>query len=213
MSAKIYENGSWRDINSAKVYENGAWRDAEYMKIYENGVWRDVYQNLPTLNYEGCEFFSFKDRIMRSDLITLSSNSVVVEQNLGFKLPIINKSYNNLTGLYIKGSYGNYSYIHVYAHTYSSSYYHSGYLGYWTRGINDSYNYCGDINPTAVSTGNPDYKYYLLPSHDSNRIYIELYTQNPNDTDGKPNYYIVVYAIIASNSSDLPWDGLTGFKI
>ena len=46
MSAKVYENGAWRDVKGARVFENGAWRDVKQGNIYENGAWRKVYPEL-----------------------------------------------------------------------------------------------------------------------------------------------------------------------
>lgn len=46
MSAKVYENGAWRDINQMNIYENGAWRNVNSAKIYENGAWREVYPTI-----------------------------------------------------------------------------------------------------------------------------------------------------------------------
>ena len=198
MSAKVYENGAWRDINQMNIYENGAWRNVNSAKVYENGAWREVYPALPTLNDTDAKIYTYKNKIydvdnVRAENCTFTNESICPAYqdentwNGGLFVEDSNKYWDS-NG---KSGYSfEYDYYHIYykkdnnnalLHVYNTD---NGLSGLWAAGIIAS-----DLWHGYVDTDG---------RQDSGRFRLYNYRNTS---------FAYVYAIIGSDSTEPPWDG------
>ena len=172
--------------------------------IMGGGYWRDVYPMLPTLNDTDAEFLLFKNKVIRSDVISIKEGCV--SSDTGITLPESTDGYNNFTGLYITGNFGGYKYLYIYTNNLTLYYWYNTVNGTHQTGSRTTYNYI------TTSTGQRMYVQRLYDLSSRELVYVQLYSGvSISGTSWDSDF---VYAIIASNTyhslgenSNAPLDG------
>lgn len=194
MSIKVYKSGSWQDVSSVKAFKNGSWQNISSGKIYKNGSWQEVYPNLPKLNNSDDAFYLFKNKIVN----TYSGISV----SLGGECTILDDcvvlpsstSYIG-SGIQISLTAG-YVWRHKHIFVYTKN------KGYGTGSIKYGNNDGGTSSPQTVQTKGGYYN-MIYGVNNITQGYIPIISGGRNDK-------AEVYAIIGTNSTSAPWDGITG---